>query len=615
MKMKISKTKFINYIRCNRFAALDDIYRDKTKAVVSFSDDPELEDLISLENQEKKNILLSSMYDHDDEEDEDIDLLTKEDPQMEVMMPYYSEIEILAGHIIEKKYRGDVTYSLDTYKQKRFNYEKDGFHFYCFLDGYQEDDINIRVFEVKATTSKKFIEKSYKNDDKEKVPLFVESPEGILMLQEDIGGCVNDQYLAKIERFKNRLTKEGRYIYDISYQRYVLEHTIKTPKKRKYYLVVLNAEYVHEGLTDEDNHPIYGDDVVKMIDVTSLTEKMMPIIDRDVETVISRLNTMNANPVDLGPHCQRKDTRQCIFYPICYNKLPEKNSIFTYLQNHVGFEDEVGVKHDRFDLINEGYVDALDIPREWLKRENNKIQRNVIESGEPFYHVSKIRAGIKSLKYPIYHLDFETFPCPLPRFKGEVPYTQSLFQYSIHIEHEPGICDKDKDNYSYIATSHHDLRRELVENMLDVIKPDGGSIMVYNQSFEQTRLKEMAVIFPEYRERLLNMVDRLFDLMYLLRGNSKLFKTLGFDEEEGKVINYYHNDLNGSFSIKKVLPIFSHLTYKGMPIGNGTQALVAYAKFPLMEKSVFEKTYDDLLAYCKQDTWAMVEILDALRKI
>jgi hypothetical protein len=69
--MKISKTKFINYIRCNRFAALDDIYRDKTKAVVSFSDDPELEDLISLENQEKKNILLSSMYDHDDEEDED----------------------------------------------------------------------------------------------------------------------------------------------------------------------------------------------------------------------------------------------------------------------------------------------------------------------------------------------------------------------------------------------------------------------------------------------------------------------------------------------------------------------------------------------------------------
>lgn len=613
--MKISKTKFINFIRCNRFPALDEIYREKTKAVVSFSDDPELEELISMENKEKINTLMSSMYDHDDEDEEDIDLLTSDDPQMEVMMPYYSKIEILAGQIIEKKYKGEVTYNLDTYKQKRFNYEKDGFHFYCFLDGYQEDSQTIRVFEVKATTSKKFIEKTYKNDDKEKVNLFVESPEGILMLQEDIGGCTNDKYYEKIARFKNRLTKEGRYIYDISYQRYVLEHSLKTAKKRKYYLVVLNAEYIHEGLTDEQGEPIYGDDVIKMIDVTSLTEKMMPIIDQDIETVIQRLNTMNANPVNLGAHCQRKDTRQCIFYPICYKDLPAKNSIFTYMQNHVGFEDEFGVKHDRFDLINDGYLSALDIPRAWLKRENNKIQRNVMESQEPYYHLSKIRAGIQSLKYPIYHLDFETFPCPLPRFKGEVPYTQSLFQFSIHIEHEPGICDKDFDNVSYIATTHHDLRRDLVEKMIETIKPDGGSIMVYNQSFEQTRLKEMAKIFPEYRERLLDMVDRLFDLMYLLRGNSKLFKTLGFDEEEGKVINYYHDDLNGSFSIKKVLPIFSNLTYKGMPIGNGTEALVAYAKFPLMDKLTFNKTYQDLLEYCKQDTWAMVEILEALRKI
>lgn len=613
--MKISKTKFINYIRCHRYPALDEIYRDKTKAVVSFTDDPELEDLIGLENREKVKSLIDSMYEHDEVEDEDIDLLQTDDPQMEVMMPYYSLIEILAGQIIEKKYKGHVTYNLDTYKQKRFNYEKDGFHFYCFLDGYQEDESSIRIFEVKATTSKKFVEKEYKNDDKEKVPLFVESPEGILMLQEDIGGCVNDKYTEKITRFKNRLTKEGRYIYDISYQRYVLEHALKTTKKVKYYLVVLNAEYIHEGQVNEKQEPIYGDDIIKLIDVTSLTEKMMPIIDQDVHTVLNRLDQMNANPVALGPHCQRKDTRECLFYPICYKHIPTKNSIFTYLQSHFGFEDEQGIKHDRFELINEGVVDALDIPRTWLKRENNKIQRDVMETHTPYFNESKIRAGIQALIYPIYHLDFETFPCPLPRFKGEVPYTQSLFQFSIHIEHSPGVCDKDQDNVSYIATTHHDLREELVLKMIETIKPDGGSIMVYNQSFEQTRLKEMAKLFPQYRERLLDMVDRLFDLMYLLRGNTKLFTALGFNEDEGKLINYYHNDLNGSFSIKKVLPLFSHLTYKGMPIGNGTQALVAYAKFPLMDEKTFQKTYKDLLEYCKQDTWAMVEILDELRKI
>ena len=46
--------------------------------------------------------------------------------------------------------------------------------------------------------------------------------------------------------------------------------------------------------------------------------------------------------------------------------------------------------------------------------------------------VLKIRAGIDALRYPIYHLDFETFPCPLPRFKGEKPLKpedlRNLFQ-------------------------------------------------------------------------------------------------------------------------------------------------------------------------------------------
>ena len=151
--------------------------------------------------------------------------------------------------------------------------------------------------------------------------------------------------------------------------------------------------------------------------------------------------------------------------------------------------------------------------------------------------------------------------------------------------------------------------------MNEIIKNDGGSILVYNQSFEQTRLKEMAEVFPKYRERLLDMVDRMFDLMYLLRGNQKLFKHLGFEEDEAKKINYYHNKLNGSFSIKKVLPIFSDLTYKGMPIGNGTDALITYARFPKMDETTFKKNYQDLLEYCKQDTWAMVKILDELRKI
>lgn len=607
--MRISKTRFINYIRCNRHPALDEIYRDKDKAIVSFTDDPELEDLIGEENKQKISVLLDDMIDEEGE-----DLLIKQDTQMETMMPYYSQIEVISGQAIQNRFKGDVTYSLNTFDQKRFEHEYQGFRFYCFLDGYQEDKDTIRIFEVKATTSKKFIDLEYKNNHNEKTPLFEYSPEGILMLQEDLHGDVNDHYYEKVAKLRNRLGKEGRYVYDISYQRYVLEKAIQSKKDVKYYLVVLNSEYIHQGLVNDKNEPIYTDDIITIIDVTTLTESMIPVIENDVQTVIQRLDLMNANPVDLGPHCQRKDSRECKFYPICYGHIPEKNSIFSYIGGHHGFKDSNNNKYERFDLINERKVKATDIPYEWLNRKNNVIQRDAIESNQPYVHPQKIRAGIELLRYPIYHLDFETFPCPLPRFKGEKPYSQSLFQYSIHIEHEPGICDKDSDNYSYVATEHIDLRKDLVENMLKVIKQDGGSIMVYNKSFEQTRLKEMAEIYPEYKSRLFDMIDRLFDLMHLLKGNKKVYASLGFEGEDLETVNYYHNDLNGSYSIKKVLPVFSDLTYQGMGIANGTDALVTYARFPMMDKKTFETSYQDLLEYCKQDTWAMVKILEELRK-
>jgi hypothetical protein len=607
--MRISKTKFINYLRCNRFAALEELYAEKEKAIVSFTDDLELEDLMSYENEMKRQVLLDDMYDENDE-----DLIAKENLQLETMMPYYNEVEIVSGRAIKHRFPGKTVYSMDTFKQKRFEFEHEGFRFFCFLDGYQEDDANIRIFETKATTSKKFMDLTY-TDDGVKKSVFDVSTEGILMLAGDLYDVTSNQYQDKVKKLLNRLGKEGRYIYDIAYQRYVFEQSIQTIKNRSYYLAVLNSEYVHDGKTDANGHAVYTDDVVVFIDVTSLTEMLMKTVAYDIDLVIERLNTLNASPVALGAHCQRNDQRQCMFYDVCYAHIPKKNSLFTYIDNHHGFKDENGEKHDRFDLINEGVVSALDIPKGWLARENNIIQRDVMETNQPYYHHKKIKAGIKALIYPIYHLDFETFPAPLPRFKGEKPYSQSLFQYSIHVEHAPGVCHKDLDNFYFLAKNHEDIRESLIKSMLEVIRPDGGSVLVYNQAFEQTRLKEMAALFPAHRERLLDVVDRLFDLMHLLKGNTKLYKALGYEEDQAKGINFYHNDLNGSYSIKKVLPIFSDLRYEGMKVANGAMALTTYANFPNMDLHTFEQSYRDLLEYCKQDTWAMVEILDSLRKL
>ena len=49
-------------------------------------------------------------------------------------------------------------------------------------------------------------------------------------------------------------------------------------------------------------------------------------------------------------------------------------------------------------------------------------------------------------------------------------------------------------------------------------------------------------------------------------------------------------------------------------VKNGNEAIVVYANYPKMSKEEFLKNYQALEKYCTQDTWAMVEILDSLRK-
>lgn len=608
--MKISKTRFIDYVRCPRFSALDEIYREKNKAVVVFEEDVELDEIMSLENRNKIQEIKGKMYSKTDD-----DKLEIKDAQMEVMLPFYDEIESIAARAIKKRFSGEVIYSKDTYKQKRFSYLDDGYEFYCFLDGYQEDEKTIRIFEVKATTSLKFTSIDFKADEGDKRSIFKKSPGDIYMLLEDLNIPTNKHYDSKLKKLHRKLDPVGRYIYDLSYQRYVIDNSLTTPKSVKYYLVVLNAEYIHDGKVDENNKPIYSEDIVSFFDVTSVTEKAVSKIEKDASLVKRYISAMNANKYPLGDYCQRNDRRQCLFYPICFEEVPSLNSIFTYINGHHGFKEPSGVKHDRFELLNDGYLSATDIPFDWLNREDNQIQREVIDSKIEYVNKEKIKAGLELIKYPIYHLDFETFPAPLPRFTGEKAYAQSLFQFSIHVEKEPGVVGKDKDNFSFLASDHNDQREELIKKMLEVIKDDGGTVLVYNQSFEKKRLEELAIIYPKYKKSLENISNRVFDLMHLIKGNTKLYTSLGFSEKDAKSLNYYHEDLNGSYSIKKVLPVFSDLSYDNMNVANGTEALVTYAKFPEMNEEEHKKAYNDLLEYCKQDTWAMVLILNKLRQL
>ena len=78
---------------------------------------------------------------------------------------------------------------------------------------------------------------------------------------------------------------------------------------------------------------------------------------------------------------------------------------------------------------------------------------------------------------------------------------------------------------------------------------------------------------------------------------------------------YYTPEMQGSYSIKKVLPaLVPELSYDNLDIKGGG---VASSTFSQMIQGTFEgdveETRKHLLAYCKMDTLAMVEILKKLK--
>lgn len=617
--MAVTKTKFINFSRCPRYVALDEVKKEKLDADVS------IEEYKAEEVEEILDEILKSMYDEEDE-----DLIDVENPQLDVMMPYYNKIEILAGEHIAKVFGGKTRYSNKTYNQESYDFLSNGIRYLCYVDIYNELDGKKNIIEVKATTSKKYLELEVKKSKDEKLSFFYQDRNGIYQMLEnspefDAGDeKFIKEYQKKKTKLMNRFDKCGKYVYDLAIQRYFVENDLKTNgnakdiKNYKYYLAVLNHEYVFDGTYDMNNEPVYGDDIIRVFDLTSLTKEMLSLIDEEKKKVECYINEMLVSEQRLGVYCERKSVSGCKFVPVCFKKVPKKNSIFTYMLNHFGFKDENNETHYPMDLINDGVTGMLDIPEHWITKPNHIIQRNVVVSGKAYINKEKIKASIDSLSYPIYHLDFETFPCPLPRFKGEKCYTQSPFQFSLHIEKEPGVCDKVKDHLEFLATDTLDRREELVKKLCEYINTDKGTLFAQNVSFEKSRIKELSECFPEYKDKLLKMVrdDFVFDLYYPFGYRaSKFFSNLGYDEEEGKIINYYHENLQGSYSIKKTLPIFSKLTYQNMEVGNGTDALVTYARFKDMKEEEKKDKIKALKEYCCQDTWAMVEILDALRKL
>ena len=640
--MYISKSRFINWTRCPMYFPME------LKHNPSGKHDIEIE-----RREEMLEELADSMASTGFPEENDEKFDATPHPELEALLPYYNQVEEEALRVAKKYFHGTfIADSRNVQNQKLFEYIHSGHTYRCYVDIYNESEQEINIIEVKATTNSKYILKF--DDEGGKKGLFFSDKKGnrggtpyplfvkdrniwrLNTTASTVSDVASENFEQKKNALLNRYSDVGKYPHDLAFQRFVIEHALRQAGDNRhvnYYLAVLNSEYVYDGAVDENGKCTYnnvdGQEIVTFLDMNETTKAYQETILKEIATLESYISTPHdvTKKVDVGKHCAWGGNTECLFWKHCFQKLrdvPDTNSANRYL----GFRGFIlGNISDKYQLINEGYYKFDDVPREWLEKEKHLIQRDCNDNGTEYVDKDKMRYWFDQLEYPIYHFDFETFACPLPRFHGEEPYRQSVFEFSLHIESEHGVCDKEDDNFIFLNEEcFDDERKALTEAIIDHFEfnEDGtlkGTMLAQNTGFEIGRLKELAKLFPEYRDKLLAICKKSADLMHLLK-NNEMYKGM----ENADVFNYYHKDLSGSYSIKKTLPtLVPSLTYKGMDVGNGVQAYIAYINYDSPTPTVFDKENKNVMKtkaerrealkrYCQQDTWAMVEILKAVRK-
>ncbi len=359
---------------------------------------------------------------------------------------------------------------------------------------------------------------------------------------------------------------------DVAFQAQVIEGC--GIKLDRLYLMHIDNSYVHQGRFDPVGY-------FHAEDITAMAGALQP----DVAANVARMHETIAGScpaMTIGPHCFKPYT--CDLWEICSGFLP-KDNVLKLNRIH---------KTQAFALIDGAMPAIADVPKSKLSS-HQVIQQSAVITGKPVVDSAKIVQWLNRLTYPLYCFDFETMNPPVPLFDGTRPYQQVPFQFSLHIVQSAGASPR---HVEFLAEAPRDPRPALIE-ALKAIGPE-GNILAFSMSFEKRIIRELADFCPREAVFLNSLPNRFEDLITPFN-------------------RFWYHDARqqGSCSLKKVLPVMTGTSYEGMEISEGGQAAHEFERVVFTDVGAAKKNriLQALRDYCHQDTLALVEILEALRKI
>jgi hypothetical protein len=369
------------------------------------------------------------------------------------------------------------------------------------------------------------------------------------------------------------------YAWDIAYQKYVLIQC--GVNVTGVYLVQLNKDYVRGK--DLDIQMLF-----LKTEMTRLVDEEYPNVPANIARArkVLECHQEPAKPISMA--CRKP--YPCAFWQYCSKHIP-KPSVFDLYR--MSFEKALK-------YYNNSIVTFEDV-QSYKLTARQQVQVVSHLTGKGTVDKKSIRDFLdQNIRYPLYFLDFETMQDVVPQYEGTKPYQQIPFQYSLHWIEKPG---GELKHTAFLAESGKDPRRALAEQLCHDI-PLNACITAYNKGFECGRINELAEAFPALRYHLLNIRDNIVDFLDPFRA--------GY---------YYLPEMEGSFSIKKVLPALfpndPQLDYSNLTgsVHNGGEAMTIFPKIKDMAPADQQKACQSLLDYCHLDTLAMVKIWQKLEEI
>lgn len=404
------------------------------------------------------------------------------------------------------------------------------------------------------------------------------------------------------------------YIYDVAFQKYVVEHSLTeifpalkvnaylalVDKSKKADIDGLNQKFlvIRDDLFDGESRPIVkiiGDvskkslgktrlltiqSVDDLINIIQVSERGKEILGREFEDFIGYISHCLKNSTMIKPE-PGKECKSCEFITNGKEDSNHKSGFKECWKEYAGLKDEDFNKQFLFNVwnyrdsdkkINNGYYFIDDLKKEdfditlpleehqlstkerqWLQVDKYKRKDNT-----PYVYLEGLKHEMASWKYPLHFIDFETSALALPFNKGLHPYEGVAFQFSHHVVYENGQIEHKGEyiNDKRGIFPNFDFIKELKRQLVD----DKGTIFRY-ASHENTYLN---YIYRQLKESNKTDVSDKVELM-------EWIKTICTPTEANEdrwdkpkrnmidlkdiIVKYYYNPLtNGSNSLKYVLP-------------------------------------------------------------